>query len=60
MWKSLKDASRYHKKKKIQGKSGDSAAEDEEEADYDWEFKETLAFTTPVSSKYPRKYVYIF
>lgn len=56
MWRTLRDALRYRLKKKLQGKSGDSADErDEEEIDSDWEFKDDMSFVAPMFIQYNRK-----
>lgn len=53
MWKSLRDSLRYHRNK------NKSLGNDENEGDYEWEFKDILSFTAPKSSQYHRKYTYL-
>lgn len=56
LYKSIRDALRY-RQKKIGGKSGDSGGEleNDEAINDDWEFKDSLAFLTPTTSRHPRQ-----
>lgn len=56
VWKSLRDSLRYYmKKKKPQGKSGDSGCEGNADPDEQWEFSECMAFMMPTTVRHPRK-----